>query len=384
MLVLFRVDNYRSFGTERCLDMRATDDRTLGYHVTEVDDLRMLPVAMVFGANSSGKTNLVRAMGDSRRMVVQGTPIPSDRVCRTLEGSGDRNIAFEYTILIGGRTHAYGFEVEPSTGKTAHEWLYVRGPEGPVKVFEHLDGRTTTDLDLSEEDRRMLDVCTGEVRTHGGLLLRAIHRCAMRKEAFGTVGDVMDWFDRRLAILGSGTPPTHFPGRGFPVGMLGAFGTGITGMDEEGRFLHGDAVFAPEEEPESVTELLALSPLLDPDGPEDVTYVVDGLGSGLHPLLTREFVGWFVATAARRCVQMVATTHESRLFDTRCLRPDEIWIINRRFDGTSDLYSLADFNNLPYDGVDGWYLDGRFKGAPVFSRSELEELLRKDGNDGNE
>ena len=100
---------------------------------------------------------------------------------------------------------------------------------------------------------------------------------------------------------------------------------------------------------------------------EPKTYVIDELDRCLHPSLTYKFVKSFLQLAAKRNVQLIVTTHESRLMDFDLLRRDEIWFVNKRENGTSDIYSLEEYNTRFDQKVDKAYLDGRYGGVPIFN-----------------
>jgi len=53
--------------------------------------------------------------------------------------------------------------------------------------------------------------------------------------------------------------------------------------------------------------------------------------------------------------------------DFDLLRRDEMWIANRKADGTSELYSLEEYNIRNDLKVDKAYLDGRYGGVPLFT-----------------
>ena len=71
--------------------------------------------------------------------------------------------------------------------------------------------------------------------------------------------------------------------------------------------------------------------------------------------------------AAKRNIQLIATTHESRLLDFDLLRRDEVWFINKRNTGESDIYSLEEYNERFDKKIDKAYLEGRYGGVPIFS-----------------
>ena len=63
MLINFSFGNFRSFRDIKSLRMEAGRVEDLSDSVIEKDGFRLLPVAAIYGANSSGKTNVIKAMG---------------------------------------------------------------------------------------------------------------------------------------------------------------------------------------------------------------------------------------------------------------------------------------------------------------------------------
>ena len=100
---------------------------------------------------------------------------------------------------------------------------------------------------------------------------------------------------------------------------------------------------------------------------EDKIYVIDELDRCLHPSLTYHFVKEYLAMAKNRNVQLIVTTHESRIMDFDLLRQDEIWMINKNENGDADIYSLDEYNIRFDKKVDKAYLEGRYGGIPLFS-----------------
>lgn len=97
------------------------------------------------------------------------------------------------------------------------------------------------------------------------------------------------------------------------------------------------------------------------------TYVVDELDRCLHPSLTYKFIETFLQKAANSNIQLIVTTHESRLMDFDLLRRDEIWFVNKKETGVTDIYSLEEYNERFDKKIDKAYLEGRYGGVPVFS-----------------
>ena len=132
------------------------------------------------------------------------------------------------------------------------------------------------------------------------------------------------------------------------------------------KFSHGNenVLFNIFEESDGTVRILdLLEVLLSGDGK---TYVIDELDRCLHPSLTYRFVDTFLQLAARKNIQLIVTTHESRLLDFDLLRRDEIWFVNKRKSGESDIYSLEEYNARFDQKIDKAYLEGRYGGVPIF------------------
>ena len=97
------------------------------------------------------------------------------------------------------------------------------------------------------------------------------------------------------------------------------------------------------------------------------TYVIDELDRCLHPCLSYQFVKAFFEYSKNRNVQLIVTTHESRLLDFDLLRRDEIWFVDKDQSGASNIYSLEEYNERFDKKIDKAYLEGRYGGVPLFT-----------------
>ena len=132
------------------------------------------------------------------------------------------------------------------------------------------------------------------------------------------------------------------------------------------QFEHGkdNILFELSEESDGTRRLLDLMEILFSE--EGRTYVIDELDRCLHPRLTYHFIELFLQIASEKNIQLIATTHESRLLDLDLLRRDEIWFINKNENGESEIYSLEEYNPRFDKKIDKDYLEGRYKGVPIF------------------
>ena len=102
MLVMFRVENYRSFGDVQKILMTAGPSMIHHGHIVPIHGLGLLTASAVLGANASGKSNLVRAMADSRVKIVNDIPIPAAAWDRNRESNRRLPTGFEYVFTTSG------------------------------------------------------------------------------------------------------------------------------------------------------------------------------------------------------------------------------------------------------------------------------------------
>jgi AAA15 family ATPase/GTPase len=123
----------------------------------------------------------------------------------------------------------------------------------------------------------------------------------------------------------------------------------------------GPIEFDLKDESSGTKRLLDLYPILFNIAADEKVYIVDEIDRKLHPLLAYNFVNQFLCGNKG---QLIYTTHNTHMLDLELLRRDEIWIVQKKDDGSSDLYSLNDFKIRPDLDVRKGYLQGRFGGIP--------------------
>lgn len=136
----------------------------------------------------------------------------------------------------------------------------------------------------------------------------------------------------------------------------------------EVQFLHkfkDDVLFDMKDESDGTLRLFDLLEILLTK--ENKVYVIDELDRRLHPCLTYQFVKIFFEYAKKRNIQLIVTTHESRLLDFDLLRKDEIWFVEKQENGESNVYSLDEYNVRFDKIIDKAYMEGRYGGVPVFT-----------------
>lgn len=452
MLIRFNVRNFLSFssredGRTEEFSMIAGKVRGKKDHLYDDGKLKLLKFAAVYGANASGKSNLVKAMDFMRHVIVTGLPDGhTEKYCKVNPENKNASSYFEMEILLDGKYYSYGFEVILSQSRFLSEWLIELRSDNSKKVL------FTRDIEAGEYEfggklsvkglKDKLNVYADDICEDGTILLLSIMNQNKRnlydnyKEA-EILKDVYLWIKDSLDINYPDQPISDYSylARADMVDevcrMISAFGTGITdfklvdvpvekvlhsipgsvqgkiisGIEQKQveirnresmnqanlilrsrsdffiitvdetdhitcqtiEFCHGkrNVLFDLKEESDGTVRLLDLLEILLSG--EGKTYVIDELDRCLHPSLSYKFVETFLHIIAKKNIQLVVTTHESRLMDFDLLRRDEIWFVDKNEMGQSEIYSLEEYNARFDQKIDKAYLDGRYGGVPIFS-----------------
>ena len=120
----------------------------------------------------------------------------------------------------------------------------------------------------------------------------------------------------------------------------------------------------PMDESDGTIRLIDLFPILlqSPDQPQ--VFIVDEFDRSIHPNLSYKFLQLFLDKINSN-IQLIVTTHEENLLDLDLLRRDEIWFIEKDYEGASHLYSLEEFQPRYDKDIRKGYLQGRFGAIPL-------------------
>lgn len=137
MLIKLIVDNFKSFNRETELSMIPSNKtRKKANHKVKVKNTSLLKYAVVYGANASGKSNLVEAFSFIQDCVTKAIPAQSASLfCKLEEGNSKKASTFELQFTIHEKFYAYGFSVILQQRKITGEWLYELYQNGSAKTL---------------------------------------------------------------------------------------------------------------------------------------------------------------------------------------------------------------------------------------------------------
>lgn len=428
MLLRFRVTNHLSFRNEQELslvaeNLRAAEHTSITFPLDHVPGLRGergLPVAILYGANASGKSNLVQAIRYMRGAVLNSQRAwdPEGAIARTpfaLDPSFvEMPTRFEMDFVIDGRWYQYGFELTEQ--RITGEWLYAYPHGRRARMFQ----RDATGIRFGKS-------LTGEKDT--------ISRLTRKNSLFVSAGAQNDhpllskvWMNIRN-ILGFEVLDVrpqdvkqYFHKEGNidyrVIKFLNSVGTGVVDYkwesvtDDKNVSTADDFFTMIKQEYRQKFEnlrpmfeawqkrlmlfhevagggsipldlsresagtrrlLMTLSEIfraLDHGTP----FVLDEIDSSLHTLAVEHILELFASEETNPYgAQLITTTHDTNLLRSAHLRRDEIWFTEKDRTGATQLYPLTDFSPRASANLEKGYLLGRY-GAIPFAGPLPEEL----------
>ncbi|MBR3489273.1 MAG: ATP-binding protein [Bacteroidales bacterium] len=415
MLIYLKIKNFRSIKDERVFSMEASSIKELRSSVYNVRDHKLLPVAVFYGANSSGKTNILLALQKMRRLVLRSVKLnPGDKLDYEPFELNNHTLSeptmFEVQFISDTTIYRYGFEYDKDI--IYKEWLF----EKQEKQKEYnLFARVESNFDISKT--RFPEGLGKEESTETNRLF--ISLVAQLKGAKAKL--ILDWFKNSNVITGLDTEgyegitiemlKNNKEGSKQALDFFHHLQLGFNNIvfierkfSEVAELLsHTDTELLEKYKDETVIETLTTHNVYNDDkvvvsqrnfskdkkesegtkkiieisGPLFDTLIngkvlfVDELDAKLHPLLTISIVKLFMNKNTNpKGAQLVFATHDTHLLNLSILRRDMIWFAEKDCDESTDIYSLIEFkdeNGLKVRNdrsIEKDYFNGRYGAIP--------------------
>ena len=169
MLIGFKVKNFRSFNELQHFSMVAGKTRNFPDHLIEKKNLKLLKFSSLYGANASGKSNLVLAIDLGKKLLMNNIDgIFSNQYFRMNKNNKDMPSYFEYEIEKDNKLYSYGFEININKKEIISEWLIDMTRNKKFKIFERdlLRNEIRTDLKFDNKiDLNKFEVCKDDMKT---------------------------------------------------------------------------------------------------------------------------------------------------------------------------------------------------------------------------
>lgn len=214
MLLSAKFENIYSFKEETRILFTASKSDQLPLHVSRAekrDDISVLRMGLIYGANASGKSNIIKCLGIIKSFALNGWSNRRYNYFKMTNEPKERS-SIELEFKVDGQFFAYG--VAFSKGGLLEEWLYKTGSRNDVMIFERK--RTGDDWEnviapqfLKEENGQFLNFLIDGTPTKGSFLSEYIER---NGKGIDAIKLVRKWFEN-LNIIFPETHRTDFPFR---------------------------------------------------------------------------------------------------------------------------------------------------------------------------
>lgn len=415
MLLSFRVANHRSIREETELSLVATElnestARETGAR-SEGRPVSVLPAVGIFGANASGKSNVLHGLRFMRTAVLDSFAdwgrkpgVPREPFALDPEAREETSF-FEVDLLLGKQRVRYTYGFELSDERVEAEWLHAY-PSGRRQVWFDREAdrpedeggefrfpgnglKGHKDLIVSSTRPDALFLTVGATLNHPAL--SAVHRWFVDNLWLVTPGaDVparTEWTRKKLTDHTSGAALRERLGVLLAAADLGITGLTLDPESGEVQLLHRGSDGTPrpldfwdQESLGTHAWFAFLGPLfhvLDRGG----VLLADELDSSLHPILAAEVIRLFQDEEANpRTAQLIFTTHDATLLGPsvveRPLDRDQVWIALKDATGESRLYPITAARKARRDdNLERRYLHGHYGGVPRLTSGEIARQI---------
>ena len=413
MLIQFRVKNFMSFKDEVCLSMMANSGKENEKNYVLYEKSKILKFISIYGANASGKTNLLKAFTASIMIVRQSFNFSPNALINFVtpfafsKENIDMPSEFEYTFVADKIKYVYGFSA--TQYKIIDEYLYAYYTAKPTEIFSR---KNTKDFELYYDDEK-------ELKGYERLTLdNKLFLSVLGNTKYEKAMSPFKWFNESIdTYIGGLESLTLMNGYSFDCyendknGELKDFALNLLNSAD---ILIDDYVFESKEIEMPVDPLFVLpnSPIKKPiqkqvkikmkhivkNNDEESDYYLDFFNSessgtkilfilapiiknafetgktlyidefenGLHPYLLDAVINMFNTSRLNtNNAQLIINTHNTNLLSLDKLRRDQIWFTEKDpYTGNTDLYSLDDFSVRKEENIQKGYLNGRYGAVP--------------------
>lgn len=431
MLLEFIVANYRSIGDEQTLSLvPAPKQRDFTGNILHQDGYEALDAVALYGANGSGKSNLLGALilfaeiiGISGRFAsTQALPWEPFLL---REGWTQKPTKFEVTFTLQGNRYRYGIEF---TTTVQQEWLYRKGKGREVPLFLRQDD--TIDIISLKANSKLIEAAIEATRPNGLFLsvcdtfnideaktifgwfdqLQIVNERNKSEQAVRTLSmwddieyqtRIIDYMTRMntglsgISILEEDFDESAVP-RHFHESLRQALVDRYKGQKQHVPMAHHyiynhegkqttDQVTWRFEDQESAGTNRALQL----SGPilwallKGGLIVVDEIEAFMHPIMTLDTIDLFLNKEVNKYgAQIIFATHDTNLLSYAKLRRDQIYFAEKNKWESTEIYSLADFvyisdtpgvksKERPDTDKEKRYIEGRYGAIPMLGKLNI-------------
>ena len=423
VLIQFSVENFCSLKDKLVLSLQPSDDEDHRENLIKDGDYSGLNMVALYGANASGKSNLLKAMTAAILLIRQSNLRQvGEKLFRIVPFKLDNNslnqpTSFEFEFVAGdSQKYIYGFSA--NTDKIIEEYLYKFDPsaDGNYLIIFERQGEEFTfgeyDADklsvaqkMNTENKLFLATATAwnvpcttipymwfankvDTYTSGNDILPSVMNM-YHQDMYNNIEftkELLKKTDINIEDLFIEEQKNDYnPSMPFPwMNPANSVGIAINGEQYSFKITTSHQVINQDntkqqyllnlaEESLGTRQLFYFAPLLKETFDKGKTIFIDELENSLHPAIARFLINLFRNDEYNRNgAQLIFTTHETTLLSMDIFRNDQIYFTEKdNKTGITDLYSLDDFPKVANEDVEKGYLLGRYGAIPFLKTEDV-------------
>ncbi len=382
MVLEIALTNFFSINEKIVLDLQAAniqtkEARALADNTFSVGNERLLKTVAIYGANASGKSNIIKAVKAAVDMILdshnynEGDSFGFKPFKFGVKGAPSE---FYIRFIVNGIEHEYSFTCTRDEIVTESLYYYPKGRKALIFARdERIEGEKKEKYEFTSVIRRPMDVASNTSRKT--LFLSRASQMDRDKAK-----EIYRWFNEQLVFSCRGKTSVaidRFLGdnKDEVLRVLKAADSDIvefTFKDGELTTFHRRNPSLPfdfnTEESEGTKILFKIMLTVMDVVRNNKVMFLDEVETSLHTRLVEYLINLFHNS---RSAQLIFTTHNTYLLDMTRFRKDQIFFVNKRDDGSSDLYSLFDYKDFREKmDLEKAYLQGRFDAVPYINEFE--------------
>lgn len=398
MLLEFTVGNFLSFKDKKTFSLEAGSISEHKDNVVKEGKYKVLRSAVIYGANSSGKSNFIKALDFMVETIKNSSKLNStDKLnakpfLLNTETENEPSF-FEVLFIDSGNRYRYGFELD--NDKIHSEWLYVLGGNSKKEVLYFI--RNCKGIGVADifEEAKGLETKTRD----NGLFISVadqfnslVSKIVLRKLSYITV---LSGIDHQESVRMTNVLYNEDDLKIELIYLIKNLNLGFNNFninddtkqefknrvstihkkyDNKGNFISDVEFKMTEQESSGTNKLFDLAGYIVFTLYFGLQLIIDELDSKLHPILTQEIIKIFNNPETNpKNAQLIFTTHDTNLLGANLFRRDQIWFTEKDNFEATDMYSLLEFkdedgNTIRKDrSFEKDYIRGRYGAIPYIS-----------------
>ena len=405
MILQFSCSNHKSIKNEVTFSAIAGSDNTFEETLKSFSNVRVMRSAVIYGANGSGKSNFISALGFMCHLVSESISYqPGQRIFQAPHKLNADSVPSKYDIQFvkNDIRYAYGFSIVKNVVQNEYLYFFPKGRQ--KKIFE----RETMDIKPGDGYKNAFDVSLGVLKENRLFLSCAANYTNIKEieEAFLFFKDdivvynprannwteysiqlmqqskeIKDIFVETLQALGTGIKDikvklekTRLTAKELPQEMPEALKMLVT--SKEANMIEAKLVYDEfetdlmTEESTGVKRLFeVVCPIIDIINSGKIL-VCDEFETSLHESIVYQIVKLFNKARKDQFAQLIFSTHDTSLLDSSLFRRDQIWFTQLDEQRATDLYSLVEIKNVrKTENLEKGYISGKYGAIPILNRN---------------